>query len=147
MIDRNFCLYSVIEVCHRYSCCMLYTFDKMKHKVFKLLGILVLIGLVVNFLASRTAKHGLRALIDSPAVLNSNETYRFVGSSTRDALSQFKGEDYSITVLPFDWIEQDMKVTHTALIRSEGREVWVRLRLNPVGLPFDILGYTDRKSH
>ena len=119
----------------------------MKRKVLKVLAALILVGLVVNYLASRKAKHGLRVAIDSPAVLDSDGTYNFVGPSTRDALSQFKGGDYSITVLPFDWFEQEFKVTHTAFIRSEGSEVWVRLRLNPIGLPFDIVGYTDRKMH
>ena len=119
----------------------------MKRKALKVLAALILVGLVVNFLASRKAKHGLRVAIDSPAVLDSDGTYNFVGPSTRDPLSQFKGGDYSMTVLPFDWFEQDLKVTHTAFIRSEGREVWVRLRLNPIGLPYDIVGYTDRKMH
>ena len=119
----------------------------MKRRVLKVLAALVLVGLVVNFLASRKAKHGLRVVIDSPAVLDSERTYNFIGPSTRDALSQFKGGDYSITVLPFDWFEQDLKVTHTAFIRSEGHEVWVRLRLNPIGFPYDIVGYTDRKMH
>lgn len=119
----------------------------MKRKVLKVLGALILVGLVVNYLASRKAHHGLRVAIDSPAVLDSDGTYNLVGPSLRDALSQFKGVDYSITVLPFDWFVQDIKVTHTAFIRSEGREVWVRMRLNPIGHQYDIVGYTDRKLH
>jgi len=47
---------------------------KMKRKVLKVMATLILFGLVVNFVASRKAKHGLRVAIESPAVLDSDET-------------------------------------------------------------------------
>ena len=116
----------------------------MKRGVLRILAALLLVGLVVNYFVSRKAKLGLSAAINSPATLDSDGTFNFVGTSTRGVLSQFNGSDCSITVLPFDWLEHDFRVTHTAFIRAEDREVWIRLRLNPFGRPFDIVGYTDR---
>lgn len=120
------------------------TLRTMKWRTLKILLLLVCAGLVANHLVSRKAKLGLMVAIDSPATLDMEATFNFVGPSTRGVLSQFRGSDYSITVLPFDWVEHDFRVTHTAFIRAEGREVWIRLRLNPFGQSFDIIGYSDR---
>ena len=84
-------------------------------------GIVALTGLALNHAASRKAKAGLRVVIDGPAVSSPDETFRFVGSSTRHTLAQFWGTGYDITVLPFDWHGHELRVTHTAFIRSGGR--------------------------
>lgn len=116
----------------------------MKQKMLKISAVIILVGIGVNYVTSRTAKLGLRVAIDSPAALETDGTYRFIGSSTRHTLAQFEGTDYKITIIPFDWLEYDLRVTHTAFVRSEGHEVWFRLRIYPYGPPFDIVGFSDR---
>ena len=98
----------------------------------------------VNYFIAQKAKSGLFATIESTDSAESGP-YRIIGASTRSKLSEFRGREYAITILPFDWVEHSLSATHTAFIDAKDQELRIRLRLNPFGSPYDIVGYNGIK--
>jgi hypothetical protein len=116
----------------------------MKRKVVSTLAVLLAALMGANFLVSRNAKIALRANIEQNEAAET-KGFAYIGEATSSELSHFHGSDYSITILPFDWVERSLSVTHTAFIKTENSELRIRLRLNPWGAPNHIVGYTRIK--
>ncbi|PTY00911.1 hypothetical protein DB346_14990 [Verrucomicrobia bacterium LW23] len=98
-----------------------------------------------NLLAIGKAKAGLSAAIESGDIFHHvSPVFAFVGGSTRAELSAFQGCDYTIRILPFDWVG-DGRASHTAFVRSGDRELRVRLLLSVAGR-CHIVGFTVAKA-